>query len=126
MITSKLLHWFVRGIGSLATAVCLLIVVSEVHWLYNPPSAEALRQEAVLVGLVVVAVLGAFAAWRWEWFSGVAITISALALGTFVYLTAEQDGPIALIAAIVKGGPFILAGIVFLMGWWGQQYRSKS
>jgi len=112
------LHWLGRGVGWLVAAICLLIVASEVVWSQTPPFTEAHRQGVVLVGLILVTVLTALAALRWPRIGGTTIVIGAIALGIFAYITAQQN---RIIAAVVLGGPFLLAGILFLMNWWGSR-----
>ena len=118
MTAKKWLRWLNRGIGTLATAVCPLIVVSEVVWLYNPAPSETPQRGWVLVGLTIVTVLAALAALRWKLIGGVVIIAGAAVLIVVVYATVQEN---KLITAIASSGRLLLAGILFLMSWWGSK-----
>jgi len=112
--TTKWMRWIARGTGSLVGVLCLLIGIAEVIWGHTPPSPEASRQGAMLAGLVIFAVLGVLIAWWREGVGGTVVVIGAIALGTFAYVTAGRN---KVWAMLITGGPFLVAGILFLACW---------
>jgi len=107
---ARWMRWTARGISSLVGAFFLLFVLGEVIWGRTPWSLEG----AVLAGLVIVAVLGALIAWRWEGVGGTVLVIGAIALGIFACVTARFN---KIGAMLIMGGPFLAAGILFLLSW---------
>lgn len=112
---TKWMRWIGRGLGSLAGLFCLLIGIAEVIWPHTPPSPEASQQGAMLAGLVITTVLGVLIAWWREGIGGTVVVIGAVALGTFAYVTAGHN---KVWAMLITGGPFLVAGILFLATWW--------
>ena len=62
-----------------------------------------------------MASMGVVIAWRREAIGGAIAVIAGVALCIFAYVTAgAREG----LAMAVSGGPFLLAGVLFLAGWW--------
>ena len=102
-----------RGLGSLAAAFWLatLLVGALASVLSGePPDAPALG--AILMVLVVAASAGVGVGWRRERLGGVVTLASALALATFAYVTAGRN---KWLAVSISAGPFLLAGLLFLV-----------
>ena len=68
----------------------------------------------LLLLLGVAAVVGVIIAWSREKIGGTVVLIGAIALSTFGYITAGFN---KLFAMLVAGGPFLVAGILFLTSW---------
>lgn len=103
-------RWTARGLGSLAGAYWAVALVAEAIWGDTPASLEG----AVLGVLVGATVLGVALAWRWEGLGGMIVVVGAIALGIFAYFTAGRNRPLAI---SVTGGPFLVAGVLFLASW---------
>ena len=73
----------------------------------NPPGIEGI----ILGVLVVIGITGIVIAWRKEKIGGTIVTIAAIALGVFAFITA---GRMKIFAVLVAGGPFLVSGILFL------------
>ena len=101
-------RWIARGLGSLAAVWWLFIGVAETISPHSPRSAEG----AILGALVTCAVLGVLAAWWKERIGGLVLVLAGSALCVFAYLTAGHN---KLLAVLVSGGPFLAAGILFLL-----------
>jgi hypothetical protein len=119
---TKRMRWIARGIGSLVGALWVLIGIAETAWPHTPPSPEASLQGAILAVLGITTVLGVLIAWRWERIGGTIVVIGAIALSTFGYITA---GRYKVWVALFSGGPFLVAGALFLASWW-RSARSRS
>lgn len=117
---TKWMRWIARGIGSLVGVLCLLIGITEVIWGHTPPSPEASLQGAMLAGLVIIAVLGVLIAWWREGIGGTVMVIGAVALSTFAYVTAGRN---KVFAMLISGGPFLVAGMLFLACWHRSERR---
>ena len=111
---TKWMRWIARAIGSLVGVLWLLIGISEVVWPHTPPSPEASLQGAILSGLGITTVLGVLIAWWRERVGGTVVVVGAIALSTFAYVTAGRN---KVWAMLFTGGPFLVAGILFLASW---------
>ena len=69
----------------------------------------------LLAVLALAAVLSVAIAWRREKTGGIALVASGLAFITFGYLSAGHNKAFAM---LISGGPFLVAGILFLASWW--------
>lgn len=111
---TKWMRWIARGIGSLAGAFWLLSLIAsliaEVMGGYTTWSLEG----TMLGGLVTFAALGVLIAWRREGSGGMIVLIGAIALCTFAYVTAGHN---KVFAMLISGGPFLVAGVLFLACW---------
>lgn len=111
---TKWVRWMARGIGSLAGAFWLLSLIAslivELIEGHGPWSPEG----AMLMGLVIFVALGVLIAWRREGIGGLVAVIGAIALCIFAYVTAGHNKGFAM---LISGGPFLVAGILFLACW---------
>jgi len=118
--TTKWMCWLARGIGSLVGAFWLLSLIAslivEVIGGRTPWSLEG----AILAGLVIITALGVLIAWRREGIGGTIVAIGAIALGTFAYITARFN---KVWAMLITGGPFLVAGTLFLACWRRSEVR---
>lgn len=112
--TTKWIRWIARGIGSLAGAFWLLsLTVGLIVELISGHTTWSL-EGAILAGLVIITALGVLVAWRREGSGGMIVLIGAIALSTFAYVTARFN---KIWAMLIAGGPFLVAGILFLTCW---------
>jgi len=106
------IHLIARWIGIIVGATFLFILVSEgiidATTGNNPPGIEG----TILAVLVIIGVTGIVIAWRKEGIGGTIVTIAAIALGVFAFVTA---GRMKILAVLVAGGPFLVSGILFLI-----------
>ncbi len=111
--TTKWLRWLARGLGTLAAAFWLFSLIAS--GLGDAISRVPLTLEgAVLGALVIVAVVGVALAWWREEIGGTIMVIKGIDLCIFAYVTAGHSKGFAM---AVSGGPFLLAGILFLATW---------
>ena len=76
---------------------------------------EDLTLEGFLLSiLVVLNIVGVIAAWKNEKAGSITILISSFALAIFAYISAGRNEAFAV---AVSSGPFLLAGILFLINW---------
>lgn len=108
--TKKRMRWIARGIGSLVGALWIFIGITDAIWAREPWTLEG----AILSGLVIIAVLGVIIAWWREGLGGTVVVIGAIALSIFAYVTARFN---KIWAMLISGGPFLVAGILFLASW---------
>jgi hypothetical protein len=106
------MRWIARGIGSLAAAWWLFIGIVELVW---PHAPQASMEGAVLAGLMGTTILGVLIAWWKERIGGTIVVVGAVALCVFAYVTAGHN---KVLAVLVSGGPFLVAGILHLVCWW--------
>ena len=122
--TTKWMRWIARGIGSLAGTFWLLSLtvgltvglIAEVIGGHTTWSLEG----AMLGGLVIFVALGVLVAWRREGTGGMIVLIGAIALCAFAYVTAGRN---KVFAMLISGGPFLVAGILFLACWHRSERR---
>ena len=106
--TTTWLRWIGRGLGALATAWWLLMGIGEIVSPHAPMSLEGV----VLAVLMGVAMLGFLIAWWREGIGGGILIGSGITLAIFAYITAGRNRGMA---AGVASGPFLLAGVLFLI-----------
>jgi hypothetical protein len=144
---TKWLHWSARGIGLLAGAMALLVISGVAsEWLLKgslyicQPALEGPArwnlcrgyiaamggwadeiaaspwplEGTMLAGLLIITVLGVLIAWVREGIGGVLLVVGATVLGMFSYVTAEHTRVWNMLS---MGGPFLVAGILFLACW---------
>ena len=112
---SKWVRWTARGIGSIAAAFWLIIAL-----LYAFVDPQPLTQESmVMVGLMAVSLSSVLVAWWREGLGGMLLLICAIAQSVFAYIASGHHRGLAM---SISGGPFLLAGILFLISW----RRSRS
>jgi hypothetical protein len=144
---TKWLHRIARGISLLAGAMALLVISGVASdWLLKgslyicQPALEGPArwnlcrgyvaalggwadeiaaspwplEGTILAGLLIITALGLLIAWSREGVGGTLLLVGAIVLGTFSYLTAEHD---KVWNMLLMGGPFLVAGILFLACW---------
>ena len=72
-------------------------------------------ESTIMAGLIVASALGVLIAWWREGIGGVVVVVCAVAYSTFAYVVAGHNKALAV---SVSGGPFLLAGLLFLASWW--------
>lgn len=101
------------------TARLLSVVVSSEFLLilFLALTNEDKPQGAAIPGLVllVLTIVGCFAAWRWEKIGGVVVVIGALCLSVEAYLASLTFGlgSASFLPALVYSAPFLVVGILF-------------
>jgi len=112
---AKWVRRIARGIGTLAAVFWpLALLASAIAETLGGALAGA-REGAMLAALVIVAVVGVVIAWRREAIGGAIAVIAGVALCIFAYVTAGFNQGFAM---AVSGGPFLLAGVLFLASRW--------
>jgi hypothetical protein len=105
------MRWLARGIGSTVAGLWLLIGV-----LHAIGDSEPWTWESTAITLLVVAsALGVLIGWWKEESGGIALVTVATIFSAFAWVTAGHNKGLAL---LISGGPFLVAGILFLMAWW--------
>jgi hypothetical protein len=109
---------FARLWGTLAAAVWLVV------WVLAGVSGDApwTAESSVLATLIIASVLGVIVGWWRAGFGGMLLVIAAVAHAIFAYLTAEHNQGLSI---LVTGGPFLVAGALFLLCWRTSQ-RDKA
>ena len=109
--TAQWLRWSARGISTLAAVFWLLILLDIL-------ACDALAgficinwETALLLGLATFSLLSVIIAWRRESIGGSVMILWGLAFAAIAYMTSQ---PQALISMLVSGGPFLIAGSLFL------------
>jgi hypothetical protein len=94
--------------------LCLHLVGAMGGWADEIAASPWPLEGTILAGLLIITVLGVLIAWSREGTGGVLLIVGAIVLGTFSYLTAEQG---KVWNMLLMGGPFLVAGILFLACW---------
>ena len=68
----------------------------------------------MLAGLLIITVLGVLIAWTREGVGGTLLVVGAIALSASSYVIAEHD---KVWNMLFMGGPFLVAGVLFLAYW---------
>ena len=104
-------RWIARGIGTLASAFWLFALgangISDALSGRGAPSLEGIG----LGSLVVLSVVGVALAWRRERLGGAVASVGGIALCIFAFFSAGHNKGYAM---LVSGGPFLVAGLLFL------------
>lgn len=104
------LRWLARGLSIVTSGVFLLIIGLALTNEDKPrgPAVPVL----VLLGLTLVA---AFAAWRWERVGGLLVVLLAGGLTVAAHSASRAFGlgSPTLLPALLYGGPFLVAGMLF-------------
>lgn len=108
--TAKWLRWLARGLGSLAAAGWLFVVVASAFDEPGPVTLEG----GIVAALALVAAVSVGIAWWREGLGSALVIASALAYMVFAYLSAGQRRGMAM---ATSGGPFLVAGILFGASW---------
>ena len=105
-------HLLARWVSAIVGATFLFIFIGEgiieAVTGENPPGIEG----TILGALVIIGITGIVIAWWREGIGGTIVTIAAIALSVFAFVTA---GRMKIIAVLFAGGPFLLVGILFLI-----------
>ncbi len=109
---TKWMRWIARVIGWLATGYWLLIgilviAMDEVGtWTW---------ESTLITGFTLLGALAMLVAWWREGVGGLIAVVCGLGFSTFAFVTAGRNN---LLAALVTGAPFLVAGALFLVCWW--------
>jgi hypothetical protein len=112
--SARWLRWIARGISFLAAGFWLLILLDilacEVLFGF-----VCLNWETVLlIGMVAFSFLSVFLAWRKESTGGVVMILWGLVFAAIAFVTSQ---PYQIYSMLVTGGPFLLAGCLFVASW---------
>ena len=119
--TTKVIHWTARILGSISGAFWVFaLTLSTIieSKLGVKPTPEAKLEGTILGCLVAIVVIGVIIAWFREGIGGIITVISAIALSIFSYISAGHN---KIFAMLTSGIPFLIAGILFLISWWGMR-----
>ena len=117
--TTKIIHWTARILGSISGAFWVLALTLSTIMesrLGVEPTPEAKLEGTILGCLVAVVVIGVIIAWFREGIGGLIVVIGGIVLSIFAYITAGHNKVLAMASS---GIPFLIAGILFLISWWG-------
>lgn len=108
------LRWIGLGLGTLAGAVWLFILIAHLVGGEDPYAVEGAAVEgALLAALVLACAVGVGLAWWRARLGGVVLAVAGVALCVFAYVSAERNQWVAL---LVSGAPFTVAGVLLLVG----------
>ncbi len=110
-ILANVLRWAARVVGTLAALGWLLILVVAVITKEEPWTYES----TILVVLNVSSALGVLLAWRQEGRGGLFLTACGVAGCIFGAVAAGHN---KIVAMLITGGPFVVAGLLFIAAWW--------
>jgi hypothetical protein len=94
--------------------LCLHLVGAMGGWAEEIAASPWPLEGTMLAGLLIITILGVFIAWSREGIGGALLVVGAVVLGAFSYVTAEHD---KVWNMLFMGGPFLVAGILFLACW---------
>jgi len=115
--TTKVIHWTARILGSVSGAFWVLALTLSTIVEYKKgvePAPEAKLEGTILGFLIAIVVIGVIITWFKEGIGGVITVIGAIALSIFSYISAGHN---KIFAMLISGVPFLVAGILFLIGW---------
>jgi hypothetical protein len=114
--TARIIIWIARILGSVAGAFwALSLIASTILEIGTPVTIGVMIEGFILGGLVAVILAGVIIAWWNEKTGGIIITAAAAALCIFSYIDAGHN---KIFAMLISGFPFLISGILFLIGWW--------
>jgi hypothetical protein len=105
------LRWAARGVGSLVAGYWLFIALAYAIGGHEPRSAESLT----MTGLIVSSTAGTLIAWWRARIGGIVLLVIAVAHSVFALIASGHHRGVAV---LIAGGPFLLAGLLFLASWW--------
>ena len=115
----KWMCWLARGIGSAVAGLWLLIGV-----LHGIGGSDPWTWESTVITVLVAALtLGVLIGWWKEAIGGVVLVTVAMVFSAFAWVTAGHNKGFAM---LVSGGPFLVAGTLFLVSWWRTQKLAAS
>jgi hypothetical protein len=94
--------------------LCRQVVAAMGGWVDEIAASPWPLEGTVLAGLLIIMVLGVLIAWIRERIGGTLLVVGAIVLGVFSYVIAEHS---KIWNMLCMGGPFLLAGILFLACW---------
>jgi hypothetical protein len=114
--TARIIIWTARVLGSVAgTFWALSLIVGTIQEIGTPITTEVMIESIILTGLIAVILAGVIVAWWIEKTGGIIIIVAAAALCIFAYIDAGFN---KIFAMLTSGFPFLISGILFLIGWW--------
>jgi hypothetical protein len=131
VISSVASEWFLKGslyicqpslAGPTRWNLCWGYVSAMGGWAEEIAASPWPLEGTILAVLLIITVLGVLIAWTRAGVGGTLLVIGAIVLGTFSYVTAEHD---KVWNMLFMGGPFLVAGILFLACWrWSEGRRT--
>lgn len=103
-------RWSARIIGAIGALMWTLVFVGQAF--VGPNEEDAGVVAFMLAVLVVMNIVSFLAALRYERWGGTAAIVAGAALSLFAIATAGHNH---ILAAIVSGGPFLTAGLLFVL-----------
>ncbi|RMF69345.1 MAG: hypothetical protein D6743_01960 [Calditrichaeota bacterium] len=113
------LRWSARGVGSLAAASWLFVIIAGAVAKEEPWTSES----TVLTVLGAASALGVLIAWRKEGLGGLLLVACGIAGNIFGWIAAGRNKAVAM---LVTGGPFVVAGLLFIGSWWLLRRRTAG
>jgi peptidoglycan/LPS O-acetylase OafA/YrhL len=111
--STKVLNWTARILCILAFLIVGFFVLDSV----SPNHTFWQNTASLLISLILLAVL--ISAWKWEKTGGIILTIVGLAVSIFIFVFnyKRHHFPVltCLFQALLIAGPFLLAGILFII-----------
>ena len=104
------MRWEAQTVGSLVAAFWVVIGTAGAVAGGEPWTWES----AVMVTLIVSSALSVLLAWRWERVEGALVLLRGIARSLFASISAGHNRGLAIMLA---GGPFVIAGLLFLGSW---------
>lgn len=104
------LRWMTRLLSIVISSVFLFILFLAVT---NEDKPQGLAIS--VLALLVMTIVGCFAAWRWEKIGGVIVVISAFCLSVAAYSASLTFGlrSLSFLPALIYGVPFLIVGVLF-------------
>jgi hypothetical protein len=112
---TTLARWTARIIGALAGAYWTFALIASGLAKLASNTEPLTLEGAVLFTLVLASALGVLFSWRRERVSGPIVLAGGTALSAFAYMTAGHN---KLLAVLVSGTPFLVAGALFVVSGW--------
>jgi hypothetical protein len=100
--------------------LCRQVVAAMGGWVDEIAASPWPLEGTILAGLLSITVLGVLIAWIREGIGGTLLVGGAIVLGAVSYVTAEHD---KVWNTLFMGGPFLVAGVLFLACWRQSQGR---
>jgi drug/metabolite transporter superfamily protein YnfA len=121
------INWFrvfARTLGtSVAVIWAFMVIGGTIEEIITSTQPVKLVSESLtLLLLTVIAILGVIIAWRREKAGGIVTIIGAISIMIFAYYTSLSN---KVRVMLVTGGPFIVAGILFLLSM-GKSNKNKT
>ncbi len=109
---TAIIIWAARILGTISGAFWLFALIGGfIQELGTPIPIDGM----ILGGLITINAAGVIIAWRKEKIGAIIIIAAAVSLCTFSYIDAGHH---KIFALLFSGSPFLLSGILFIIGWW--------